>query len=400
MINSSLLTFFCGLWKQSLRNSFSFFAEHREYNNSVNWEYGEQSIVSIASSVRKHYGLEAFSPSNPTLDKWMNENRFDCVVLFLVDAMGTSILKKHLPENAFLLQNLNQELVSVFPTATTAATTAVRNGRTPGETGWFGWCQYFEEQNDLIIPFLGKGMYSEKNYGRNFYETVLPLRLTVDELNEAGIPATSVWPSWGAPNPCDDISSVMDKVIELAGTKRFRHIYAYWDLLDTIMHRNGTCSVQAREETLRINQLFEQFASALPKGTGVIITADHGQLDVRNIDLRTYPDLLACLNHLPSMEARFMAFSVKPEAKERFCSLFESCLGKDFLLLSSEEQIDAGLFGKGKDHSHYLGDFIACSKSDARLALTDSSMSVAGDHGSFLDDEKMIPMILVDNALQ
>ncbi len=362
------------------------------------WEYGDSSILSIASSIRNCFGLETFSASNPRLDAWLRDHSFDCVVLFLVDAMGCAILEKHLEPDSFLRKSVQQELVTVFPTATTAATTALRTGRVPSATGWFGWNQYFEEEEDLVIPFFGKGMYSEKDYGKDFAYSKLPVRFTVGELNEKGIPSTSVWPSWGNPNPCEDIGEIMEKIKELSGSKQFRHIYAYWDVLDTMMHRTGTASEEVHAEVLRINRLFEQFAASLPEGTGVIVTADHGQTDSRSIDLRNVPDLLACLNHLPSMEARFMAFSVKPEKKDAFVRRFESLFGEEFLLLKTDEAL--GLFGGESTHRKYLGDYIACSKGSARFALSDNAMKAIGDHGSFLEDEKRIPLILLGKEIK
>jgi len=241
-------------------------------------------------------------------------------------------------------------------------------------------------------------MYSEKEYGRDYAYKKLPVRFTVDELNDAGIPSVCVWPAWGDCNPCGDIGKMMETVTALAASKQFRHIYAYWDGLDAMMHRNGTGCETVREEVRRIDRLFDQFASSLPKSTGVIVTADHGQVDCHSINLSADPQLLACLRRLPSMEARFMDFSVKPDQKETFVSRFNSSFGEDFLLLETEENLS--LFGGETAYRNYLGDYIACSKTGARFALNENFMKSIGDHGSFLDDEKRIPLILFGNEIK
>ena len=93
-----------------------------------------------------------------------------------------------------------------------------------------------------------------------------------------------------------------------------------------------------------------------------------------------------------------MAFSVKPEKKETFVSLFNASFSDEFLLLDTEANL--GLFGEGNAHRKYLGDYIACSKHGARFALHENMMKSIGDHGSFLDDEKRIPLILLGNAIK
>ena len=361
------------------------------------WEYGSNSILSAASSTRKYFGLDSGYPSSPVIDRWLAEHSFRCVIVLLVDAMGVSILKDHFRETDFLRSHMVHQLDTVFPTATTAATTALRTGRAPGETGWVGWTQYFREADDQIIPFLSAGMYSGKKYEPHFAEHMLETEFTVDEMNRRGIRAECVWPAWGEVNPCQDFAAVLKKTAELAGEKDVRYIYSYWDRLDSLMHIHGTKAAVVHEELLSVNALCEAFAKELPGDAGVIILADHGQVDCLPVRLYEDQELMDCLNRYPSLEPRVCAFSVKPERAEEFESMFQERYGSEFVLIPSHRIAEAGWFGPvnpEKLRPEFVEDYLCYSIGKQRIACNEKQAKTIGDHGSILEEERKIPLIL------
>jgi len=361
------------------------------------WNYGTGSILAAASSIRRYYGLKTYSPTSPLLDRWLNEYSFRCVIVILADAMGSFILPKHLSSESFLRRHVCMDMETVFPTATTAATTALRTGQPPSRTGWIGWSQYFSEKNDLVIPFLSKGMYSSRQYEPHLAEKLLKTEYTVDQLNQAGIHAENVWPSFGETNPCRDYHEVAETTLRLSEKKDIRFIYAYWDLLDTLMHRNGTDHVLVKEELETINQYTESLAERMPGDCGLIVMADHGQVDTDTIDLRKYPELLDCLIHAPMLEARMTAFAVKEEKKEAFETRFLKCFGKEFALVKSDEMLRQGWFGDACGpafRKEFIGDYVSYALAAWRFGMNDAQLNTKGDHGSILKQERTVPLIL------
>lgn len=63
--------------------------------------YGE--VVRVTGSLRSHLNLPVYHGTDPDVDEWIRENRIERVIVLLIDAMGTSILKRHLTENSFFL---------------------------------------------------------------------------------------------------------------------------------------------------------------------------------------------------------------------------------------------------------------------------------------------------------
>lgn len=362
------------------------------------WDWNE-NILNTASAVRGYFGLPLFHPEDTDVKAWLEVHQFRCVILLLIDAMGSRNLKQCLPNDAFLLTHMKKEVSTVFPPTTAAATVSVMTAKSPAENGWLGWHQYFKEWNDSVILFYGKSMYHEAEYGREAVMEKLPRKPLFQELRETGIPAQSVWPSFGTENPCSDYPEILSTCSRIAHDQKTRFVYAYWDLLDTHMHTYGPSSELVREELKDINQKTAEWVNTLPRDTGVIIIADHGHIDVRNISLPEHSELLDCLITYPTLEGRTSAFHVKEGKAEAFRTLFTNAFGKDFELLTHEEVVNQKLFGYGTPHprfEEFIGDFLAIAKSDACLCGSERQMKKKGDHAGISEIERMVPVILLE----
>ena len=115
----------------------------------LTWDH-HNSILQLSGSLFQHYGIERVHGTDCDVDAWLRKTRPRCVISLLIDAMGISIMAKHLPEDSFLHSHLLKEITTVFPPTTAAATTSYRSGYSPAETGWLGWNQYFPEKDDEL----------------------------------------------------------------------------------------------------------------------------------------------------------------------------------------------------------------------------------------------------------
>ena len=95
-------------------------------------------ILSTVSSVLKAYGIPSIYPSIPVLDSLLSPRPKNIIIL-LQDGLGLTTLENLLPEDNFLRRNHIHTVTSVFPSTTTAATTAYYTGLSPNEHGWLGW---------------------------------------------------------------------------------------------------------------------------------------------------------------------------------------------------------------------------------------------------------------------
>ncbi|MCH4222478.1 MAG: alkaline phosphatase family protein [Solobacterium sp.] len=360
----------------------------------INWDY-QKGMLQVSASLHRYYGLDSEYQSDAAVDEWLQSHHFRCVIALLIDGMGTRIMEDKLSPDSFFRRSLAEEVSTVYPPTTTAATTAFQTGRSPKENGWLGWNQYFHELDDQMILFRSHSQYGPKEYP-DYAWTHLPILALQDELNEHGNHADSVWPGWGQVNPCDTYEKILIKLKSLIKDPDLHYIYAYWDELDDLMHRMGPSSETVTEMMQQLDDQTDLFARSLPADVGLLIIADHGQIDVRHYHLDHDRELCGCFRKAPSLEARTMAFFIKPECMEVFPVLFHQKFRESFVLLSHDEVVHSNIFGPGKAHprfEEFIGDYTAFAISDLQLDYR-KGYDLRGNHAGMLDAERMIPVIL------
>lgn len=154
---------------------------------------------------------------------------------------------------------------------------------------------------------------------------------------------------------------IIERVINLCAEDDNKYIYAYWNEPDTTMHKYGCyCDETKRILTsleIKVQNMCEQL-----KDTLLIVTANHGHIDGRNVLITDYPDVMECLVRMPSIEPRALNFYIKDGKKEQFENAFKKSFGEDFILLTKEEVYENKLFGTGKKHVNVdgmIGDYVA-----------------------------------------
>lgn len=361
--------------------------------------YYDESILTYVASIRNYFGLTSSYLAHEGLSRILNEKRPEKIFLMLIDGMGANLIEKKLPEDSFLRKHLTYVTTTVFPSTTTAATTAIRNGKAPNENAWLGWCQYLREVDDIIIPLRSCSYYEDKIYPDDVMMKYVPVTATEDELNQKGIPARILYPSF-RPDGCEDFDQMCSRLIRFSNDDDFRYIYVYWDKYDSFMHKHGPSSKICDAYLNYLNSEIENLAENLAEDTMLIVTADHGQVDIgRTYNLYGSPfDAYFVIR--PSMEPRAMAFFIKEGLQEEFARKFKETFEKDFVLLSHKQVLETHLFGDHENHPHFedfIGDFLAIAKSDLILDYSEKPKDFTGGkfgmHAGLCEDELMVPVI-------
>ncbi|MCF0258839.1 MAG: alkaline phosphatase family protein [Erysipelotrichaceae bacterium] len=357
-------------------------------------------ITNFACSIRRYFGLELPHASLEEADRLLDELQPENVVTILCDGLGSVLLKKMLPEDAFLRTRQISTLSSVFPPTTVAAETALATGRYPVETGMLGWTMYYKDLDDNFTVFLNtrasdpeSGPLQEAAAWRQEH---LKEKSIVDEINEQK-KGQGYFLIPFQPDPYRDFDQMLERIEFLCAQKGRKYIFAYDLQPDEILHEKGCDAKEAKETVLERNDKIEALCSRL-KNTLVFVTADHGHINVKNIDLSQYPDLTDCLVRNPSLEPRAACFFVREEKKREFESLFEKYFSDDFDLYSREEVIESGLFGDGAENEIFreaLGDFLAVAGTDKALIAKGGS-HCRSHHGGLTEDEMLVPLTALD----
>ena len=379
-------------------------------------------LVNLANSILKSFGAETTADTLHTADEYLGKG-YKNTVLLLLDAMGTSIVEKHLAEDGFFRSHLKDTYCSIYPPTTVAATTSVLSGLYPNEHGWLGWDMFFPELEKNVTVFTNRDQLKEKEnavptvsdpqhgskWGIDSLSEPLPaaefnagFRYTpytniLDRINEAGGRACASMP-FMEPFP-DTLEKVCSRVKGLCKEPGKKFIYAYWNEPDSTMHRTGTGSSETHNLLISIEETVRELASGL-SDTLLLITADHSHMDSRNLCILDYPEVLNCLVRMPSIEPRTLNLFVREEWIGSFPEIFRKNFGDDFLLLTREEVLEERLFGTGRDRPglrEMIGDYVALAVSGTSIFNTHyEAQLMPGGHAGLTAEETGIPLIIVE----
>lgn len=217
----------------------------------------------------------------------------------------------------------------------------------------------------------------------------------VDECKQHNIPAKEIYPAFRK----DGVSSfkeMCEQILKESQSLEMKFIYAYWDAYDTICHKLGKRDKASIAVLRDIDQQLDILHTQLSKQTGLLIIADHGQVEVETKYLVDYPDILECFHILPSLEGRTQNFYIKEDKMEYFKECFLLHFKDSFVLYTKQEVLRLHLFGYDVPHpkfSEFLGDYIACAISNVTLCY-DGRYMLKGNHAGMTQEELAIPVVL------
>ena len=225
------------------------------------------------------------------------------VAVVLLDAFGWAFVQRHADHP--LLRRLEIEPVaSQFPSTTTAHLTTLYTGLPVAQHGLYEW-QIYEPAVDGIVlplPFVaadGTPLSLDPKVfvpGPTFFE-----QLDVPAL---ALQPQAIWPSTYSSAALAGADVVpyasFEEATRLLGT-RSGLTYLYWDAIDATGHRHGPSSAEFDAAALAALDALDRV-----RDTVLLITADHGQLDVGEIDFldEAWPPLSEHLRYSPAGSAR------------------------------------------------------------------------------------------------
>ncbi|MDO5720081.1 MAG: alkaline phosphatase family protein [Actinomycetaceae bacterium] len=254
-------------------------------------------ITDVLPAAYSALGLDIARPElADTLE--LDQPRNVCVVL--IDGLGYRLLSERLGHAPCLRRHYGDivEAHTVIPSTTAAAITSFTTGEFPGRTRMVGWSVKDGNEPVVLLSFDGSSMPPEQwqpvpTLFQRAAESadlsaavVLSARFANSGLTRAALRgATHVAAeSWD-----ERIDAALHQL--RIGTPM---VYLYWSELDHTGHVNGWESTAWVEELERIDAGLARLEAESPRGSVVIVTADHGMVDThpsRRIDIADHPEL-------------------------------------------------------------------------------------------------------------
>ena len=363
--------------------------------------YGERSLPDLMPSVAAALGVPGMA--NP-LD--LAPARRVCVLL--IDGLGAGLLAAHAAEAPFLasLAPGREPIDAGFPATTATSMGSLGTGLPPGAHGLLGY--------EVAIPG-SEGLLNLLSWDDTVDpRTWQPEETVFQRASADGVEVTQVGPArfegsgltvaamrGGRFLAAESTGERVAAAAAALGRGRRSLVYAYYGHLDGTGHRSGCASLAWRLQLAHVDRMARQLAELLPPGGVLLVTADHGMVDVPvtgRVDLAVEPDLRAGVRLLAG-EARARYVHALPGAAEDVLAAWRARLGGSAWVLSRDEAIEAGWFGPAVPDRlrGRIGDVVAAARE--RVSVVDSrreraeQVALVGLHGSLSDDELLVPLL-------
>jgi hypothetical protein len=358
---------------------------------------GRPTIDRIMPSVATALGVDGFDNTLGLPDAAR------CVV-FLVDGMGLRLLREHGDAAPFLssLHNVD-DVVCGVPSTTVTSLTSLGTGLRPGQHGMVGYTSR--------VPATGRRMNSlkwDQDVDPRLWQ---PHPTVLSQIQAAGVSASSVnearFEGTGLTEcsqrgvPFHGVNSVyerLDVVVDVIEASDRAVTYAYESRLDHTGHSKGCESEAWRDMLSTIDRELEQLRDELPSDTLLLVTADHGMLDLpkeNRFDVDSEPRLLDDVTLLAG-EARFRHLYVRDGAMHDVAARWAERLGENAIVRTRDDLDD--WFGPiAPDVAGRIGDVVVASLGTFGVFSTREfaiEMKMVGFHGSVTEAELGIPVLL------
>lgn len=342
---------------------------------------------------------------------WVGADRIDRVLVVLVDGLGWHLLPQ-LAGSAPLLEAVLRgstgrltRLDCTFPSTTPTSLVSLGTGALPGEHGILGFTvrvpgtdrvlshvHWRADPSPAVWQPVPTWFERLKNAGVSA-RAVLPALFIGSGLTEAAYRGAQFHPA----GPTDNYARLLSDELRAAPGL----IYGYTAELDTAAHVFGIGSEQWHAAATNVDTLLSRLLDTLPANTAVLVTADHGGLNVppeARIDLDTDPRLAEGIRVVAG-EPRVRYLHTEAGAARDVQAAWGELLDGRATVYSREQATATGMFGRvTARHSQRLGDVVVvCSGDTAVLASAHEPPEAAllvGFHGGGTAAEMAIPLIV------
>jgi hypothetical protein len=223
---------------------------------------------------------------------------------------------------------------------------------------------------------------------------VLAVQFLDSGLTQAAYRGAEIHPA----NPTDDYAQLVADAVRAAPGL----VYGYTAELDTAAHLFGIGSDQWHTAATNIDALLSRLLEALPADTTVLVTADHGGLNVppeARIDLDSDPRLAEGIQVVAG-EPRVRYLHTAPGAAGDVLAVWGELLDGRAAVYSREQAVATGMFGPvAARHLDRLGDVVVVCSGDAAVLASahdpPEASRLVGLHGGAGAAEMAIPLIVV-----
>jgi Type I phosphodiesterase / nucleotide pyrophosphatase len=362
--------------------------------------YGFSTLADLMPAIGAHLGLPGCADrlGLPSSDRY---------VVAMVDGLGWHLMRsaiRHVPYLGSLLGDA-RPLTACVPSTTATSLGSLGTGLPPGRHGLVGYTSRIPETGEILnaltwestVPprvYQSKATIFERATAAGILVSSVALqRFSGTGLTEAALRGAAFV---GFRDEADEDQRIA--LVTAAARRGTRSlVYAYERELDHCGHVDGSRSPSWREHLVRIDRMCERLRAALPDDVRLIVTGDHGMVDVpqtHQVIAEDHPALMAGVSALAG-ESRFRQVYVDAEDPRWVAARWRDVLGDRAWVRTRDEAIDEGWFGPVDDALRERYGHVLVALRDDHAVMTRQfprELTLIGMHGSLTPAEMTVPL--------
>lgn len=362
--------------------------------------YGSASLADLMPSVSAVLGVPG---AVDVLGLGAALDGVDRVAVLLVDGLGAYQIPEATAVAPILGELTNQPLTSGFPSTTPVSLVTLGTGALPGAHGVLGFTlrkpdggilnhiQWKDDPDPAAWQPLPTCFEQATAAGVNVTQVTRP------EFEGTGLTVAANRGArfTGGADPLS-LSAGMLSALSSPGL-----VYGYHPDLDHQGHVAGVGSDVWLEAAAEVGRLVERLVEGLPTGAALLVTADHGMINVPlagRFDLGRDPVLAAGIVAVAG-EPRVRYLYVEDGARDDVIAAWQGVLGDAAWVLTREEAVARGGYGPvPPEHLGRLGDVVVICRDRSVVVASGWEPPMLGQligyHGSVTAAEMTVPLLI------
>jgi len=321
-------------------------------------------------------------------------------VVILVDGLGAQNLTARSAHARNIATLSRTDVLSGFPTTTASALSSLMTGRSPGETGMVGYAIRNPATGAMVNQLSGLDDIDVSEW------QPLPTLWEINHDVPAAILSSPRYRDSGLTRailrgaPYVEVKTYAERVTaldEFLATHRTGIAYIYIPELDMAAHASGVQSDQWIRKLEELDGFVADVRRRLTDSDGLIITADHGVLDVpptRHLMVPADSRLLEGVT--VGGEPRFLhLYTEKPDET---LSRWREAEDSRAYVTSRDDAINSGWFGTVTDVARErIGNVLVTPRGESVYYIdgiaSAQSLAMIGQHGGLSRTETLVPLL-------
>ena len=320
------------------------------------------------------------------------------VVLLVLDGLGWRQFIDHRDHMPRLGGFAGTAIHTVAPTTTATALCSITTGLTPGEHGLVGYRITLGGDVMNVLRWMVDTQSVRRSHPprdvqpfQPFLDQTVPV-ISPTELQNSAFSEAHLRGSRAVGYRAASSIAVTARDEALAGEKV---IYCYYGGIDKIAHERGFGNYY-EAELRAADHIVGELLDMLPTGTVLLVTADHGQVEVGDRIIHPSRDLLGAVT-LQSGEGRFRWLHCRSHDVHAVLEQATSEVGDVAWVVSKEQMLDEAWFGPtvAPPIRSRIGDVALVARDDVSFHDANDSgpFALMCRHGSLTAAEVEVPLL-------